>query len=43
MTGGSDMAVAIEITITTNNSAIVPNMKSVRTWAHYGIVRADFR
>lgn len=29
MTGGSDMAVVIEITITANNSAIVSNVGSV--------------
>lgn len=33
MTGGSDMAVVIEITIMANNSAIVSDVKSVRTWA----------
>lgn len=33
MTGGSDMAVVIEITIIANNRAIVFNVKSVRAWA----------
>jgi len=32
MTGGSDMAVVIETTIMTNNSAIVSNVKIIRTW-----------
>lgn len=32
MTGGSDMAVVIEMTIMTNNSAIVSNVKIIRTW-----------
>lgn len=33
MTGGSDMAVVIEMTIMATNSAIVSNVKSVHTWA----------
>lgn len=32
MTGGNDMAVVIEITIMTNNSAIVSDVKTVCTW-----------
>lgn len=32
MTGGSDMAVVIEITIMANNNAIVSDVKTVRTW-----------
>lgn len=42
MTGGSDMAVVIEITIMANNSAIVSDVKTVRTSDGYDIVRADF-
>lgn len=32
MTGGSDMAVVIEMTIMMNNSAIVSNVKIIHTW-----------